>query len=67
MKTISNIKFYKTNADVFTDEGCIMFSWDGLESNEEVMDAWRDFFDEHEISEESRDKWMPKCDRLYFN
>lgn len=44
-----------------------MFSWDGLENNEEVMEAWEDFFDEHEISEESRKKWMPKCERLYFN
>lgn len=67
MKEISNIKFYQCNADVFTNEGCIMFSWDGLETNEEVMDAWKDFFDEQEVSETSREKWLPICDRLYFN
>lgn len=67
MKEINNIKFYKSTADVFTSDGCIMFSWDGMQTNEEVMDAWDNFFNDNEISNTSKKVWLNRCNRLYFN
>ena len=68
MNDISNIRFYQCNADVFTTAGCVSFSWDGLESDEEVAEAWEDFFFNQNISPASTAKWLDKCtNRIYFN
>lgn len=71
---IHNIKFYKSNADVFISNddpnsgcSCIHFSWDGFDNDEDVMNAWETFFEERDIDPVSRDEWETKCDRTYFN
>lgn len=75
MHRIHNIKFYRGNAAIaisnedteWHGDTLITFSWDGLCTDEEVLEAWKHFFCEHDIDPVSRVKWLAVCDRQYFN
>lgn len=42
LRRISTVKFYRSNAEVFTHNGCIHYEWDGEDVEEDAIREWMD-------------------------
>lgn len=54
LRRITSIKFYRTNAEIFTTDGCVSFFWDGEEDVTE--DEAREWMEEQRIDPLSIEK-----------
>ena len=65
LRRITSIKFYRTNADVFTTDGCVSFFWDGEEDvTEEEAAEW---MEEQRIDPLSIDRWASSFESHFYN
>lgn len=65
LRRIDNIKFYRTNAKIFTTDGCVSFFWDGEEDVTE--DEAREWMEEQHIDPISIDRWANSFESHFFN
>lgn len=64
-KRIINVKFYKSNAEVQTNDGTIHYEWDGYEDVTE--DDAAEWMEEHCIDPLSIKKWADSFETHFYN
>lgn len=60
------IRFYNCNAEIPTSKGVKSLIWDGCETDEDVVEAWEAFCEEHRIDPKSYEKYHGDFDYMCF-